>query len=248
MRDFTGRAAGIARIVDRLRSGRTPVVCVEGTAGIGKTALAVHCAHQVADGCFRFPHDLLREYAWNRAGDEEPALSRQDALNRLMGWYTQVGTVLDGRVGRVHVVGQDSRATKHAPISAADAEAELRNLTAAVEHIAEHGPYAAAWTFAGMPRETCKRRSRVLPSGSPSHRLGCGPRNGARIHARRPNSPSASSTPPSPPVSSMPLSSTSSAPSSSASSTTGRICWPPPVRSWGVPAGPPAHWTRHAAT
>ncbi|MFF0449977.1 BTAD domain-containing putative transcriptional regulator [Streptomyces sp. NPDC004609] len=116
---------------------------------------------QHAPGRFRFPHDLLREYAWNRAGDEEPATSRQDALNRLMGWYTQVATVLDGRVGRIHVVGQESRATEHAPISAEDAEAELRNLTAAVEHTAEHGPYAAAWTLAGMLRETCKRRSRV---------------------------------------------------------------------------------------
>ncbi|MEW2121769.1 BTAD domain-containing putative transcriptional regulator [Streptomyces sp. NPDC005474] len=116
---------------------------------------------QHAPGRFRFPHDLLREYAWKRAGDEEPTASRQDALNRLMGWYTRVATVLDGRFDRIHVVGQESRATEHAPISAEDAEAELRNLTAAVEHTAEHGPYVAAWTLAGMLRETCKRRSRV---------------------------------------------------------------------------------------
>ncbi|MFJ4841905.1 BTAD domain-containing putative transcriptional regulator [Streptomyces sp. NPDC088746] len=116
---------------------------------------------QHAPGRFGFPHDLLREYAWKRAGDEEPAESRQEALHRLMGWYTQVATVLDGRVGRIHVVGQESRATEHAPVSEEDAEAELRNLTAAVEHTAEHGPYVAAWTLAGMLRETCKRRSRV---------------------------------------------------------------------------------------
>ncbi|MFC8227522.1 BTAD domain-containing putative transcriptional regulator [Streptomyces sp. NPDC057287] len=116
---------------------------------------------QHAPGRFRFPHDLLREYAWNRAGDEEPAESRHEALNRLLGWYTQVASVLDGRAGRIHVVGQQPRATEGAPVSREDAEAELRNLTAAVEHTAEHGPYVAAWTLAGMLRETCKRRSRV---------------------------------------------------------------------------------------
>ncbi|MER6915230.1 BTAD domain-containing putative transcriptional regulator [Streptomyces sp. NPDC000594] len=134
----------------------------EGAVRPALSALtAANLLVQHAPGRFRFPHDLLREYAWNRAGDEEPAASRQDALNRLMGWYTQVATVLDGRVGRIHVVGQESRTAEYAPVSAEDAEAELRNLAAAVEHTAEHGPYAAAWTLAGMLRETCKRRSRV---------------------------------------------------------------------------------------
>ncbi|WP_405693423.1 hypothetical protein [Streptomyces sp. NBC_01185] len=76
---------------------------------------------QHAPGRFRFPHDLLREYAWKRAGEEEPADSRNEALNRLLGWYTQVASVLDGRAGRIHVVGQDPPATEGAPVSRDDA-------------------------------------------------------------------------------------------------------------------------------
>ncbi|HYQ63619.1 AfsR/SARP family transcriptional regulator [Actinophytocola sp.] len=52
--DFTGRADEIAAIVDTL--DRVPVVGIEGLAGIGKTALAVHIGHSMAE---QFPDGRL---------------------------------------------------------------------------------------------------------------------------------------------------------------------------------------------
>lgn len=45
---FTGREAEAGQVTGLLLSGGTPLVCVEGTAGVGKTTLAVHCAHRVS--------------------------------------------------------------------------------------------------------------------------------------------------------------------------------------------------------
>lgn len=73
---FVGRDAELAEL-DRLLSGATPVVisAVAGTAGVGKTALAVRWAHRVRD---RFPDGQLyldlRGY-----GPDEP-VSAADAL------------------------------------------------------------------------------------------------------------------------------------------------------------------------
>ncbi len=58
---FTGRQPELdtlTRLIDRPRAGcRAPVVItIDGTAGVGKTALAVHWAHQVAD---RYPDGQL---------------------------------------------------------------------------------------------------------------------------------------------------------------------------------------------
>src|SRR3984885_9038101 len=58
--DFVGRAAELAalyRMLDAAASGQTVVIsAVGGTAGVGKTTLAMHFAHQVAD---RFPDGHL---------------------------------------------------------------------------------------------------------------------------------------------------------------------------------------------
>jgi DNA-binding SARP family transcriptional activator/Tfp pilus assembly protein PilF len=103
---FTGRVAELARLRDLLagssaRPDREMVVisAIGGTAGVGKTALAVHFAHQVAD---RFPDGQL--YANLRGFDlSESPVSPSEALN---GFLAAVGATpeaipgdLDARAG-----------------------------------------------------------------------------------------------------------------------------------------------------
>jgi len=77
--DFTGRESAIALLETPLaRAGRTavPVVAVAGEAGVGKTTLAVHCAHRLGrrypDGQLYLnlrgttPHPLYPGYALGR--------------------------------------------------------------------------------------------------------------------------------------------------------------------------------------
>lgn len=80
--DFTGRDAELVRLDELLAGGgRSAVVIslVDGTAGVGKTALAVHWAHRVRD---RFPGGQLfvnmRGYAPN------PPVPPLEALARLL--------------------------------------------------------------------------------------------------------------------------------------------------------------------
>jgi tetratricopeptide (TPR) repeat protein len=70
---FTGRARELAEL-DRLAT-TVPIVVLSGTAGVGKTALAVHWAHQAAA---RFPAGCL--YVDLRGYDPEQPLRPADAL------------------------------------------------------------------------------------------------------------------------------------------------------------------------
>jgi tetratricopeptide (TPR) repeat protein len=70
---FTGRSAELAEL-DRLATD-APVALLSGTAGVGKTALAVHWAHRVAD---RFPAGCL--YVDLRGYDPDQPMRPAEAL------------------------------------------------------------------------------------------------------------------------------------------------------------------------
>jgi DNA-binding SARP family transcriptional activator/tetratricopeptide (TPR) repeat protein len=89
---FTGRArelAALSELLDGARPGRGSVVIavIAGTAGVGKTALAVHWAHQAAE---RFPDGQL--YVNLRGHDSREPMSSADAL---AGFLRALG--VDGR-------------------------------------------------------------------------------------------------------------------------------------------------------
>ncbi|MFD5824394.1 tetratricopeptide repeat protein [Lentzea sp. NPDC060358] len=78
---FTGRQAELAELGRVLRAERTgvPIVVVCGTAGVGKTALVLHCAHGIrAD----FPDGQL--YVDLRGYDPRSPVPAEDALSRLL--------------------------------------------------------------------------------------------------------------------------------------------------------------------
>ncbi|UUV31253.1 tetratricopeptide repeat protein [Amycolatopsis roodepoortensis] len=77
--DFTGREAEIGRLLDALRLGRP--VAVDGMAGVGKTALAVHVAHRLAAD---FPDGQLFVDLHGHSPAREP-LSPEAALEALLG-------------------------------------------------------------------------------------------------------------------------------------------------------------------
>lgn len=69
--DFTGRVRHVAALLDTLRAaGPGTVVGVSGTVGVGKTALAVHCARQLGDG---FPGGRIFVSMRTPAGAPRPA-------------------------------------------------------------------------------------------------------------------------------------------------------------------------------
>ena len=84
VRHFTGRARELATLTGLLDQygGQTPgmvISAIGGTAGVGKTAVAVHWAHQVAD---RFPDGQL--YVHLRGCDPGPPMTAADALARFL--------------------------------------------------------------------------------------------------------------------------------------------------------------------
>jgi DNA-binding SARP family transcriptional activator len=78
---FVGREPEQAMVLERLSAGDGAAVClVSGTAGVGKTALAVRCGHRVRE---RFPDGQL--YVDLRGVDARRPLSPAEALTRLLG-------------------------------------------------------------------------------------------------------------------------------------------------------------------
>ncbi|MFI9718218.1 BTAD domain-containing putative transcriptional regulator [Streptomyces sp. NPDC052396] len=97
--DFTGRTAEVAHLARLLTDPDAPAVvvsAVNGMAGVGKTTLAVHTAHGLAD---RFPDGQL--YADLRGADPEP-LDPQSVLARFLRELgTAEGDVPEDREERV---------------------------------------------------------------------------------------------------------------------------------------------------
>jgi DNA-binding SARP family transcriptional activator len=113
------------------------------------TLSAAHLIEPVTAGRYRF-HDLLREYAQERARTEDSAADSRAALERLLIWYLNTaraaaGTWLFPQLPQ-NLVGQ---ANQPGTPSEADAvqwlEAERTNLLAAIHHASRHGPYPVAW-------------------------------------------------------------------------------------------------------
>ncbi|MCX4706093.1 BTAD domain-containing putative transcriptional regulator [Streptomyces sp. NBC_01373] len=112
---------------------------------------AAHLIEPETVGRYRF-HDLLREYAQERAQAEETAADRDAALKRVLIWYLNAtrataGTWLfpelprdlghTGRPGMPSAAGADQWL-----------EAERANLLALINHVGRHGPRPGAWHLA----------------------------------------------------------------------------------------------------
>ncbi|WP_329314894.1 AfsR/SARP family transcriptional regulator [Streptomyces sp. NBC_01262] len=113
---------------------------------------AAHLIEAAAVGRYRF-HDLLREYAQERARLEERAEDRDAALKRVLLWYTHstraaAGTWLFPELPSSLDPGEQPGMPSAAG-SAQWLEAERANLLAVINHTARHGPRPVAWHLTG---------------------------------------------------------------------------------------------------
>jgi DNA-binding SARP family transcriptional activator len=121
---------------------------------------AAHLADQPAPSRYAC-HDLLREYAVDRADVEDSADERNAALDRLYAWYLN-GTDRAAKMLYPHRTRLPWPASPppHDPGDDLSDEAaalawldrERANLVAAVQHAAEHGPRPVAWQLADALR------------------------------------------------------------------------------------------------
>ena len=115
-------------------------------------------------------HDLLRQYARQRAEQDDDQPDREAALERLVGWYV-LGADAGARLLSPHVarlpvpepkdglpaVGFDDHTGARAWL-----DAEWSNLVAAVTHAAEQGPKPLAWLLADTLRGYLALHSRTM--------------------------------------------------------------------------------------
>jgi tetratricopeptide (TPR) repeat protein len=109
--DFAGRGTEIARLLDTLeqaRGGAVVVSAIDGMAGIGKTVLAVHAAHRLAE---RFPDgQLFLDLHGHTPGTPpiDPATALAALLRALGVPGERIPDSLDERAGlwRSHLAGQ----------------------------------------------------------------------------------------------------------------------------------------------
>jgi tetratricopeptide (TPR) repeat protein len=125
---------------------------------LGRLA-AAHLVDQHAPGRFSF-HDLLRDYAADRARRDCGDADRAAAIGRLLGWYLATtdaarGLLYPARVGLEPPAG-DPRLSPAVFGNEQEALAwldrERANLLAAIHHAATDGPPAMAWLLADALR------------------------------------------------------------------------------------------------
>ncbi|MGW8881219.1 AfsR/SARP family transcriptional regulator [Streptomyces mirabilis] len=109
---------------------------------------AAHLIEPATAGRYRF-HDLLREYAQERALVEETGADRGAALERLLIWYLHAARAASG-TWLFPELPPELRAydQQGMPSAAEDSqwlEAERANLLAVINHAARHGPRPVAW-------------------------------------------------------------------------------------------------------
>jgi tetratricopeptide (TPR) repeat protein/transcriptional regulator with XRE-family HTH domain len=136
---------------------------------LGRLAAANLVEEQVP-GRFGF-HDLLREYATERAHQAESEADRVVAVGRLLDWYLATTTaaaclLYPGKV-RLETAACDRLPSRDAPFSdqaqaLAWLDDERLNLLAAIQHAAAHGPPAVAWLLADALRGYFLLRRRSL--------------------------------------------------------------------------------------
>ncbi len=138
------------------------------TAAAGRTLdslVAFSVLERPSRGRYRF-HDLVREYAAERLGADEPADDRRDALDRELDWYLRAADAADRVLApqRRHVpVDAPLPAVPTTAFGGHDAalawcDAERHNLTAMTELAAATARPVAAWKLALAPVTFFKRR------------------------------------------------------------------------------------------
>ncbi|WP_370259290.1 BTAD domain-containing putative transcriptional regulator [Streptomyces sp. V4I8] len=114
---------------------------------------AAHLIEPATAGRYRF-HDLLREYAQERARVEETAADRDVALERLLIWYLHAARAASGTGFFPELPGNldpgDQRGMPSAAEAAGWLEAEQANLLAVINHAARNGPRPVAWHLASV--------------------------------------------------------------------------------------------------
>lgn len=109
--DFTGRNGEADKLVDALTEARSTTIVygIDGMAGAGKSALAVHVAHRVLDA---YPDALLFVDLYGHTADRTPRTAAEtlDHLLRVMGLPAdQVPEGIDERVARWRTLTMNRR-------------------------------------------------------------------------------------------------------------------------------------------
>ncbi|MGW3247057.1 AfsR/SARP family transcriptional regulator [Streptomyces sp. NPDC001070] len=134
---------------------------------------AAHLVEAATAGRYLF-HDLLREYARERARVEETAADRDAALKRVLTWYLSAARTVGGS-WLFPELPHDLAPGDHPGVPPATAagrwlEAERANLLAVINHAGRHGPRPVAWHLANalfgyfwlhLPRATWQATART---------------------------------------------------------------------------------------